>query len=161
MSSESEAIKRIQELSKSHPKPNDKYKGKTVSRLKSMLWGDRNKPCFAEWVKQARSEDGIWCNCISCRKPIKIGTIDCQAGHFLPKKGYPFLYFHEDNVWPQCSYCNGPLQGNQIEFEKNLIHKIGKERVQWMHDHKNDPIKWNRADLIDKIELYKLKLKEL
>ncbi len=144
-------------------KAKDKYKDKPVATLKKWLWeGSDKKGMFNLWVKLERSQDGKWCNCMSCNKPIEIGTTDCQAGHLWPKKSYPALYFWEDCVWPQCYYCNGPLEGNRIYFERNLIQTIGKERVQWMEDNKKMvAFKWTRADLIEKIEHYKQKLKEL
>ncbi len=146
-----------------HLKGNSKQQGrskkpltkKTTKTLKKDLWS-----LFTLCMKLESSIDG-WCWCMSCDRPIKIGTIECQGGHYHPKKGYPFLYFHEDNVWPQCSYCNGPLEGNRIEYEKRLSKKIGEERMQWMEDNKFKVQKWSRYDLYEKIEYYKQRVSEL
>lgn len=91
--------------------------------------------------------------CISCgTQPMS------QAGHYYSGGHYPRLKFNEDNVHGQCLPCNYFKSGNLIEYRKNLVKKIGLERVEEldMISRQRD-FKWNRFDLILIIEKYRNK----
>jgi len=129
-----------------------KKKNKSISKLKAELW-----EVFSLYIKKKYS-DGEYCNCYTCDNPLKIGTSNCQCGHYYSKKGYPALYFNEDNNRPQCFHCNISLSGNTQIFRERLIIEIGLERINKMDSHRHDTIKWNRSDLIEKTEYYKHKI---
>jgi len=129
---------------------------RTVSALKKKLW-----KIFAEYIKRKHNTSGDWCNCFTCNKPIKIGTTDCQAGHFFPKGSNQFIMWHEDNVRPQCSYCNLAEQGAQSRFEKALIFEIGQERVDWLHHNRHNTEKRGVVYYEEAIEKYSKLLKEI
>ena len=40
------------------------------------------------------------------------------------------MRFEEDNVNSQCKHCNYFMSGNLLNYRKNLINKIGLERVE-------------------------------
>jgi len=75
---------------------------------------------FRAWIRKRDEEQG----CISC------GTRnDPQAGHFYSAGHYASMEFNEDNVHRQCLQCNYHKHGNLLEYRKNLVKKIGNERV--------------------------------
>ena len=94
--------------------------------------------------------------CISC------GTNSGQfhAGHYRSVGSTPELRFNEDNVHGQCATCNNYLSGNLIEYRKNLIKKIGVERVEFL-EIKQPPLKLSIDEIKNLITLYKSKIKEL
>lgn len=91
--------------------------------------------------------------CISCGNYSAL-----QAGHFYSAGHYPALRYLEDNVHGQCEHCNYFVHGNLLEYRKNLIKKIGEERVKKLDDlagyYKRKPFKWDRFDLINIILNY-------
>ena len=129
---------------------------RNVSTLKKKLWR-----IFAEYIKRKHSVDGEWCNCITCNKPIRIGTTDCQCGHFFPKGSNQYIMWHEDNVAPQCSFCNLAEQGAQERFEKALIVGIGQERVDHLHHVRKKTEKRGVIYYEDMIDKYSELLKEI
>lgn len=69
--------------------------------------------------------------CISCLRPYDL-IKKKNAGHFLSRGSHPELRFAHDNIWLQCEPCNTSKSGNHGPYRKNLIEKIGIERVQWL-----------------------------
>lgn len=53
-----------------------------------------------------------------------------DAGHFIPKNKGLAIYFIEDNIHAQCSYCNRYLSGNLYKYGKALEGKIGEKRIK-------------------------------
>ena len=94
--------------------------------------------------------------CISCGSRTTL-----QAGHFYSGGHHSALRFNEDNVHGQCMRCNYYLSGNLNEYRKNLIKKIGVDRVEQLDMlaayHKRKGYKWDRFFLIDIINKYKKK----
>lgn len=131
-------------------------KQKSLPKLKKELW-----KWFSLYVKLKYSLDGENCRCYTCGKPLKIGTSNCHAGHYLNKTAYPALYFNENNVRPQCGMpCNGPRQGSPIEFREHLISEIGLEDVHDLERRRHDIIKWVRSNYMEKIEYYRGKIEK-
>lgn len=95
--------------------------------------------------------------CISCGK-----NTGCKmnAGHYLSRGARPELRYNEDNTHLQCEKCNVWLSGNIGEYRKNLILKIGQERVDWL-EGPHEPAKYTKDDLKEIKAMYKTKLKEL
>ena len=130
-------------------------KTKTIGKLKADLW-----EVFALYIKLNHSADGLWCKCFTCGKPIQIGTVDCQAGHWLPKGGYPVHYFEENNVRPQCFRCNHHLEGNSAVFERNLKDEIGADAVSELYETRHETVKRTRQWYLDQIAYYSEQIKE-
>ena len=90
--------------------------------------------------------------CISCRAYKSIDKMN--AGHFYPGT-HSATKFDVDNVHGQCVRCNMHLHGNLIEYQKNLIPKIGLKAfkaISWKHVQ---PCKRNKFDYIEIIMKYK------
>jgi len=94
--------------------------------------------------------------CISCGH--KEGR-QFHAGHFRPRGRNQALAFNEDNCHKQCSICNNHLSGNLVEYRKNLIEKIGIERVEKL-ESMNDPKSYSVEELKEIIKTYKNKIKK-
>lgn len=99
--------------------------------------------------------------CYTCGKPLELNTNDCQLGHYLSRGAYPCLTLHPNNSRPQCIRCNVWLHGNTIEFREKLIKEIGETEVLKLESQRHNEKKWSRSELLDLIEEYKRKIKEL
>ena len=96
--------------------------------------------------------------CISCGSQIN-GVR--HASHYLSAGGHSAVRFHEDNVWVSCYKCNVMLSGNQIEYRKRLIEKIGIERVEWLENNGSQVKKWTKEELQELIKKYKKKIADI
>jgi hypothetical protein len=99
--------------------------------------------------------------CISCGK-----THDYkQAGHFYSVRMYDGLRFHEDNCHGECPGCNGFDTMHLLSYSENLKKHIGQDGYEWLKDmaadYKKHGYKWTRYELLELIETYKKKVKEL
>lgn len=83
---------------------------------------------FNAWVRQR--DAGL--PCISCGR-LHQGQL--HAGHYRSVGSEPALRFEPDNCHLQCAPCNTHLSGNLVMYRKNLIDKIGLERVEWLESH--------------------------
>jgi hypothetical protein len=125
-------------------------KQKTLSALKKELW-----KWFALYIKIKYSSDNKNTRCFTCDAPLIIGTSNCQAGHYYTKKGYPALYFNENNVRPQCYHCNINLSGNTVIFGERLEKEIGAESMEHLKLIRHNSVKLMRSDYLDLIDYYK------
>jgi hypothetical protein len=96
--------------------------------------------------------------CISCQNPIN-GVK--HASHYLSAGGHSIVRFHENNVWTSCYKCNVQLSGNQVEYRKELIKKIGTQQVEWLENNGSKEKKWTKDELKELMQKYKLKCKQL
>jgi hypothetical protein len=95
--------------------------------------------------------------CISCNR---WHTKQYHAGHYRSVGSSPHLRFNELNCHRQCSVCNNHLSGNQINYRKGLINKIGLGAVEALEA--NQEAKHYTIDDIKEItEIYKQKIKDL
>jgi hypothetical protein len=95
--------------------------------------------------------------CISCQKtPLKE-----NAGHFFNANNHYNVRFDERNVHLQCEHCNTYLSANLIEYQRNLIHKIGIESYQQLEAEARKTRKFTKEELKEIMAEYKKKIKEL
>lgn len=95
--------------------------------------------------------------CISCqKKPLKE-----NAGHFFNANNHYNVRFDERNVNLQCEHCNTYLSGNLIEYQRNLIHKIGIESYHELEADARKTRKFTKDELKEIITIYKKKIKEI
>ena len=104
---------------------------------------------FNKFIRLRDAENG----CISCGGKVS------QAGHYLSQGHHSALRFDENNTNGQCVRCNLFLSGNLINYRKGLVKKIGEDAVNRLESVERKSHKWERTDLIFKIEHYKLKTK--
>lgn len=102
-----------------------KYEKKTTQALKNIAikW-------FNKFIRLRDCDENGRCSCISSGVSLQYGSENCQAGHFYPAGKYESLRFNEDNVHIQGKSDNYFASANLHEYRKNLIKKIGEERVK-------------------------------
>jgi hypothetical protein len=122
-------------------------KEKTKPQLEKILW-----TWFSKFIR-LRDKDKP---CISCDRIVN----NYHAGHYITRK-YKYIKFHEDNVHKQCAYCNTFLEGNSADYRKNLIKKIGLEKVEYLEMNKGMLSFRSKSDYKEMIEHYKSKVKQL
>ncbi len=137
-----------------------KYEGKSISQLLKLATTHFNK-----YIRNRDSDSTGYGVCISSGQPLRVPSSNSHAGHFYSAGKYPELRYNEDNVHLQGksdNYFNG---GNLLEYRKRLINKIGIERVeqldQTVAQSKRTIHKWCRFYLVEVIETYKQKSKEV
>lgn len=151
------------------PKPQSKHLqhsvrvGETKKPAKSESLTRRNKApvrellklaevVFNKWVRHRDSEWGHF-KCISCGEYLRIEDSDC--GHFYPKT-YSALRFDEDNCHSECVKCNRMDDNHLDGYSINLKEKIGLERFKSLQARRNEMKKWDREELLEIINKYKL-----
>lgn len=125
-----------------------KYRGKSIEYLTEKAQESVNR-----FVRKRDSINGFFI-CISCQelKPIN----QMNAGHYYAKEFYKSVRYDLNNVNGQCVRCNKYLSGNLIEYRKNLLEKIGEEKLKQLDklaELKN--FRFTREFLIELIEKYK------
>ena len=138
----------------------NKYKNKSLPALRK-----RAKHYFNQYIRLRDTDDYGFGTCISSGQRLKYGTENCQAGHYFSGGQYPVLEFNEDNVNLQGKSDNYFKSGNQLEYRRRLIDKIGEERVIELElmaaRSKRTHTKRDKFFFIEVIETYKEKCKEL
>lgn len=80
--------------------------------------------------------------CVSCGCELSIsygGTTDC--GHYRSRGSASHLRFNLLNMAAQCVTCNRHLSGNIVEYRKELIKRIGADRIKLLEED-NEPRKF-------------------
>lgn len=133
-----------------------RYKGKSIANLLKIATTH-----FNLFIRLRDTDDNGFGRCISSGQPLRVPSKNAHAGHFYSGGKYPELKFNEHNVNLQGksdNYFNG---GNENEYRRNLIRKIGIESVAELDRissmSKRNRYKWDRFYLIEIIETYKLK----
>lgn len=83
---------------------------------------------------------------------------DC--GHYI-KRSNMATRFDEDNCHSQCITCNRFRQGNVENFRRNLVKKIGEDKVEELERKGRGIAKFSSGDIEELIKVYKEKVKEL
>lgn len=138
------------ELSSQTIKKYDKY---DLPKLKAKAQEVVNK-----FVRLRDSENGRF-TCISCQQNKDVSQMN--AGHYLSMGHHQALRYNTYNLFGQCVFCNKHLHSNAINYRKNLVIKIGLEKVEELESIGSRPHKWDRYTLIHIIEEHKLKIKDL
>lgn len=96
--------------------------------------------------------------CPCCGEPL---GDDFHAGHFWESGNFPFLRFHEDNIHGQKASCNIFKGGDSGFYRKNLIERIGSDRVKYLDNNRSNKVKLTVDDYREIEAYYKGKIKEL
>lgn len=98
--------------------------------------------------------------CISCG-----ASNPSDAGHFYSAGKFPEVAYDPDNCHLQCRQCNFYDSSNAQEYRKNLVKKIGMERLERLDlitdYHKRVTYKKDRFFLIEVITTYSQLIKDL
>jgi hypothetical protein len=112
------------------------------------------KAAFQKWVRK-RDEH---LPCISCGK---LTAEQWDGSHLFKSEVYRGVIFHPWNVNRACSYCNRWLDGNLIPYRKELINRIGLDKVELLEQEANQTRqrKWSRDELVEIRDEFKQRLK--
>jgi hypothetical protein len=90
------------------------------------------------------------CVCITCGKvlPWSGGLGGMHTGHFLASRRNSIL-FEEDNVAPQCSYCNRYQDGAPQRFRLWMEAVRGPEVIERLEQLKTTTRQFTREELVD------------
>ena len=94
----------------------------TLKSLKVEVWD-----IFSEYIRRSNSDDNGYCTCITCGKISKWND-GMQAGHYISRI-HSGTFIDERTVHCQCSYCNGPLKGNLIEYHAFMLKQYGQKVI--------------------------------
>lgn len=108
---------------------------------------------FSQYIRRKDLINGL-ATCVTCGKQNEPKKM--QAGHFMSRRHYSTRWV-ENNVSVQCYGCNITNQGMQYAFGKYLGEEIAKN----MFIQSKQIVKFADVDLIDMIEYYTNKLKDL
>jgi hypothetical protein len=130
-----------------------------TKRLKDKIktkaqWAKEAQQAFNRFIRARDADKG----CICCNNKHYSGQY--HAGHWLSVGSHPELRFNEDNCHKQKSSCNSYKSGNQINYRKYLIKKIGLERVEAL-EGPHEPNHYDIDDLQIIKRCYNRKAKEL
>lgn len=129
-----------------------KTKKLSVTKLHKKLW-----PLVSQYIRlKAASEGQEVCFTCGIQKPWK----ELQAGHFVSRRFKSTLY-EEMNLKPQCLNCNVFLHGNLLVYRRKLDALYGPEAVENLEQRAHQTKKWTTFDLLELIEIYTAKVKEL
>jgi len=126
-------------------KIDDKYNGRKPKTESLSQQHALTQTSFNLWVREVKEKDAV--ECISCKRTR--GAWAEHAGHFKSVGSAGILRYEPDNVWLQCLECNVHKSGNVAEYRKNLVEKIGLERVEWLEARAGKVYKWKIAELKD------------
>ena len=96
--------------------------------------------------------------CITCGKLLSIGFSD--AGHFISRR-YNSTLFDEKNCHLQCRYCNRFLNGNPLEYRRQIIKLYGEGADIALEDKAREIKKYISQDLTELEKYYKIEVKRL
>lgn len=113
---------------------------------------------FSEWIRLSKSDNNGVCTCISCGKKVFWRNID--NGHYI-KRQFMAARFNELNCWPQCKICNWILQGNDVNYRKNLVAKIGESKVLELEASRRNTVKYTKFEIEILIKHYSNEVKKL
>ena len=116
-------------------------------------WADKAQKAVNAYIRERDKDDP----CISCGR---FHGGKWNAGHYISRGASPALRFHPDNIHKQCEPCNTSKSGNQIEYRKRLIEKIGQKAVDWL-EGPHDLQHWRKDEYLEIEAEHKLLLKEL
>ena len=109
--------------------------------------------------KYARLRDAHL-GCISCNN--ETATV-YHGGHLFKSELYSGVRFHEFNIHKQCAKCNVFLNGNEVNYVAGFIKRYGQELFDLLSTQARESKirKWEKEELLNVINFYKLKIKEL
>lgn len=100
------------------------------------------------------------CVCVTCGKveAWSGGAGGMNTGHFIASRRNSIL-FEEDNVAPQCCYCNIHNYGQPLAFARWMLEVRGKATVERLKQLKYKTVSFTREDLVDMRIEYDARLK--
>jgi len=121
-----------------------------------------------QWIREAQSafnkfimiRDKKYGVCISCNSELVYGGRggNVDASHFRSRSAASQLRFNQYNCHASCVRCNRWMEGNLTPYRKQLIKRIGKQRVLDL-ENDNKPKNYSIDDLKRIKEVFKKRAK--
>ena len=96
--------------------------------------------------------------CISCGHIFRFEEGDC--GHFH-SRGHMATRWEPDNAHMECRGCNRASADHLIKYRRNLIEKIGLDRVATLEKLADSTKHWMQYELQEKIDYFTREVKRL
>lgn len=112
---------------------------------------------FSIYIRRKDAIDDI-AECVTCGKKSHWSKL--QNGHWASRRHYSTRW-DEKNCHVQCSGCNVFRAGEIYLYTKYLCSKFGDNFPEQMYIKSHKIVKFADVDLIDMIEYYTNKLKDL
>ena len=110
-------------------------------------------------VRLESADDNGYVQCVTC-KTKKHYKDSMQGGHFISRK-WTATRLMKENIHPQCSYCNGPLRGNMVQYTLFMVDMYGREFVDALETTKHQAKRFIRSELEDQIKEWRTQIREL
>ena len=102
------------------------------------------------------------CVCVTCGRvgPWKSWTDSdrMNGGHFVGGRSQSIV-LTEENIAPQCAWCNKHESGARAEYRMWMLAVRGKETVDRLERQRHADIRFTRDELVDKRLEYRARLK--
>ena len=117
---------------------------------------ERLDRAFSRYIRFRDSNGDGTFTCISCGRRLPVEYAQC--GHYYPRANMS-TRFYEDHCHSECVECNCFDQNHLEGYRRNLIEKIGEDRVVELDKRAKEIKKWSHHELEEQIEYYKEKIK--
>ena len=103
-------------------------------------------------IKSVFSEVGK-CVCVSCGKVLgwqgdaKAGVEAIDTGHYIPSR-VNSIVLDEDNVAPQCHYCNKVRHGNMEPYSRWMRHVRGQKTIDRLEVRARQSVTFTKEELV-------------
>lgn len=89
---------------------------------------DARTQCLRSKQKLRRYQESCngYVRCITCGKILRVS--EAEGGHFISRRNRA-VELEDDNIWPQCTYCNQYKNGEVEKYRANLEKIIGPARL--------------------------------
>jgi hypothetical protein len=97
------------------------------------------------------SDDNGFVSCVTCGT-TKHFLDGMQGGHFIERSKSP-TKLREENIWPQCAYCNAAMgkfgkSSVAYDYYKHMVMFYGEDYVkELIEESKRQDWKWSKPEL--------------
>lgn len=112
---------------------------------------------FGEYIKLRDTKNGV-INCFICGKRVKRN--EAEVMHFIPRSNMRTRY-EEINAHAGDIDCNKFDDNHYLRYHERLLFTYGEDAVINLLALKYSQMKYVRSDLIEMIEDFKLRIKQL
>lgn len=128
-------------------------RSKTRKNYKKRLW-----EVFSEYIRKKYADHTGNVVCVTCGAVKHWKQI--HAGHYIAKSMGSAIYFHEQNVHPQCVACNLWRRGNLTLYALFLRKTYGTEILEQLDALRREDVQLREAWYLEKIEYYREQAKQ-
>lgn len=130
-----------------------KRKPKTISKLV-----EEAARLMQLYVRIKSADSDGYTKCVTCGKSGHYKEM--QGGHFIGRK-WLATKLMEENIHVQCPCCNGPLQGNMIQYTLFMTDTYGREFIEELQRLKHKSRKYYKPEVEEIKKDLRSKISEL